>query len=74
MNLTNASVQIAKDSRTITEDSNRVALATARDSAAMRIISAVTLFFLPATFTAVSSKLSEMDKNCSTDSKIPDTL
>lgn len=62
MNLVNASIQIAKDSRTITEESHRVTLWSARDSAAMRTISAVTLFFLPATFTAVSYTLSETDR------------
>ena len=36
------------------EDSRAVAAATARDSAAMRVIAAVTILFLPATFTAVS--------------------
>lgn len=40
-------IEIARDSRS-------VALATARDSAAMRVIAAVTVLFLPATFTAVS--------------------
>lgn len=38
----------------IAEDSRAVALATARDSAAMRVIAIVTIVFLPATFTAVS--------------------
>ncbi len=40
-------IQLASDSRA-------VAVATARDSAAMRAIAAVTMLFLPATFTAVS--------------------
>ena len=45
-------VQVAKDSRT-------VAVATAQDSASMQVIAAVTILFLPATFTAVSlSRLS----------------
>ena len=39
--------------RIIAEDSNQVAMLTRRDSADMRIIAAVTLIFLPATFTAV---------------------
>ena len=39
----------------IAEESRTVALATARDSAAMRVIAAVTILFLPATFTAVSN-------------------
>ncbi|KAI0458931.1 hypothetical protein F5B21DRAFT_527748 [Xylaria acuta] len=38
-------IQVAKDSRS-------VAIATARDSAAMQVIAAVTILFLPATFTA----------------------
>lgn len=38
----------------IARDSNSVAESTARDSAAMRVIAAVTVLFLPATFTAVS--------------------
>lgn len=46
--------QIAEDSRRIAEDSKAVALATSRDSAAMRTISFVTMIFLPATFVAVS--------------------
>lgn len=39
----------------VADESRAVALATARDSAAMRVIAAVTVLFLPATFTAVSS-------------------
>lgn len=39
--------------KAIAEDSKVVAVATLRDSAAMRTIAAVTVFFLPATFTAV---------------------
>jgi len=39
--------------KTISEDQKRIALAATRDSAAMRVISAITAFFLPATFTAV---------------------
>ena len=41
----------------IAEDSKAVALATARDSAAMRVIAAVTILFLPATFTSASVTL-----------------
>jgi hypothetical protein len=40
-------IQIAKDSRA-------VALASAQDSATMRVIAGVTVLFLPATFAAVS--------------------
>jgi hypothetical protein len=39
--------------KSIAEDTKMVAIATLRDSAAMRTIAAVTIFFLPATFTAV---------------------
>jgi hypothetical protein len=38
----------------IAEDSKTVALATARDNATLRVIAGVTIFFLPATFAAVS--------------------
>jgi hypothetical protein len=43
--------------KALAEDSKSVALATARDSAAMRVIAVVTILFLPATFTAVSNLL-----------------
>lgn len=39
--------------KTIAEDSKKVGLLSRRDSNNMRIISVVTLFFLPGTFTAV---------------------
>jgi hypothetical protein len=45
------------DMKVIATDAKTVALATLRDSAAMRTLSVVTTFFLPATFTAVSSLL-----------------
>ena len=58
--LADASVRMAEaglragaDMKVITADSRTVALATLRDSTAMRAISVVTTFFLPATFTAV---------------------
>lgn len=54
-----ASVALAEASRQdnilmrkIAEDSKRVAVATSRDSAAMKIIAAVTILFLPGTFVA----------------------
>lgn len=43
--------------KALAEDSKAVAMATARDSAAMRVIAVVTILFLPATFTAVRSVL-----------------
>ncbi|SLM37914.1 hypothetical protein LPUS_07910 [Lasallia pustulata] len=53
-------VQIAEASqrdnaaiKAIAEDSKMVALTTSRDSAVMRTITAVTILFLPATFTTV---------------------
>ncbi len=69
-NLTN--IEIARTSRNISEmsrqdnklmlqiagESRAVAQATARDSAAMRVIAAVTVLFLPATFTAVGIRVS----------------
>ena len=39
----------------IAQDSKAVAVSTARDSAAMRAIAAVTILFLPPTFIAVSN-------------------
>jgi hypothetical protein len=54
--------QIAKQSMDIAQLSRKdnlamreVAIAAAKDSATMRVIAAVTLFFLPPTFVAVSS-------------------
>lgn len=44
-------IRVAKDSRA-------VAIAAARDSASMQVIAAVTILFLPATFTAVSYSIS----------------
>jgi hypothetical protein len=38
----------------ISEDQKQIALAATRDSAAMSVISVITIVFLPATFTAVS--------------------
>lgn len=48
-----AGLRASADMKAIATDSKMVALATLQDSAAMRTISAVTTFFLPATFTAV---------------------
>ena len=42
--------------RCIAEDSNQVAILAHRDSTDMRVIAVVTLIFLPATFTAVSTQ------------------
>ena len=41
----------------IAQDSRAVAVSTARDNAAMRVIAGVTILFLPATFVAVSITL-----------------
>jgi hypothetical protein len=48
------SLRDSKAMREIAEDSKEVSLLTRRDSVDMRIITAITLFFLPGTFTAVS--------------------
>jgi hypothetical protein len=39
----------------LTELIREIGIATSRDSVAMKVIAAITLFFLPATFTAVTS-------------------
>jgi hypothetical protein len=39
--------------KTISEDQKKIALLATRDSAAMRVMSAITAVLLPATFTAV---------------------
>jgi hypothetical protein len=44
---------IAEASRKIADESKKVALWTRRDSSDMRVITAITLLFLPGTFTAV---------------------
>ncbi|KAI1176508.1 hypothetical protein F4777DRAFT_587921 [Nemania sp. FL0916] len=45
----------------VAQDSRAVALAAARDSAAMQVISAVTILFLPATFTATFFSMTFFD-------------
>ena len=50
------SLSLAATSTKLAETSQEVAIATSRDSAVMRVIAAITIFFLPATFTAVSNK------------------
>ena len=47
-------MRIAEESRRIADESKKVANLTRRDSTDMRVIAAVTLIFLPGTFTAVS--------------------
>jgi hypothetical protein len=56
-------LEISQESKNIAELSRqdnismqRIAVATARDSAAVRIIAAVTILFLPATFVAVRER------------------
>lgn len=44
----------------ISENQSRVAMAASRDSAAMRVIAAITTVFLPATFTAVRDKAAKI--------------
>jgi hypothetical protein len=61
LEIAQASQSIAKESRKDNQlmlqmagDSKAIAIATARDSIAMRVIAGVTVLFLPATFVAVS--------------------
>jgi hypothetical protein len=53
LNLSRASFRDSAAMIAIAEDSKQVALATSKDSSSMFIISALTLIFLPPTFTAV---------------------
>ncbi|RYN34544.1 hypothetical protein AA0119_g12375 [Alternaria tenuissima] len=46
------SLRLASTSTSLAQSSQSVAISTSRDSAVMRIIAAITIFFLPATFTA----------------------
>ncbi|KAF2269314.1 hypothetical protein CC78DRAFT_277396 [Lojkania enalia] len=46
------SLRLALTSAELAKSSQAIAIATSRDSALMRIIAAITVFFLPATFTA----------------------
>jgi hypothetical protein len=48
------SISIAETGTRLAATSHQVAIATSRDSAVMRVITAVTVVFLPATFTAAS--------------------
>lgn len=80
MQIAEASRRIAEASRLdnlamreIAEDSKAVALATARDSAAMRVIAAVTILFLPATFTATLFSASFFDFHPRNPSKVVST-
>lgn len=53
--LTEHSVQLAHDSKTLAEDTKTLAEKATRDSNSMKAIAAVTMFFLPGTFVAVST-------------------
>ena len=50
-----ANIRLGESSLAVSAASTDIAIATSRDSAAMRTIAAVTMVFLPATFTAVSA-------------------
>jgi hypothetical protein len=58
--LAESSLQNSSVMRSIAIDSSKVALLTRRDSTDMRIIAAVTLAFLPGTFTAVSFPIAHL--------------
>ncbi|KAF2789792.1 hypothetical protein K505DRAFT_89541 [Melanomma pulvis-pyrius CBS 109.77] len=57
------SLELAATSTQLSKISYGVAIATSRDSALMRIIAAITVFFLPATFTATFFSTSFFDFN-----------
>jgi len=48
------SLELASISTSLAQSSQSVALSTSSDSKIMKIIGVITVFFLPATFTAVS--------------------
>ena len=52
------SLTLAGTSTKLARSSQEVVIATSRDSAVMRVIAAITIFFLPPTLTAVSETLS----------------
>ncbi|KAF2734622.1 hypothetical protein EJ04DRAFT_576734 [Polyplosphaeria fusca] len=54
-------LKIASTSTRLAESSQAIAVATSRDSAVMRVIAAITIFFLPATFTATFFSTSFFD-------------
>ncbi len=54
LRIAEASKRDSADMKQIAEISKRIAVNTSKDSAAMRNLSALTMIFLPPTFTAVS--------------------
>ncbi|KAI4917143.1 hypothetical protein J4E90_003650 [Alternaria incomplexa] len=55
------SLKLANTSTSLAQSSQSIALSTSRDSRVMRIIAAITVFFLPATFTATFFSTSFFD-------------
>ncbi|ORY19171.1 hypothetical protein BCR34DRAFT_207116 [Clohesyomyces aquaticus] len=55
------SLSLAATSTKLAATSHEVAISTSRDSAVMRVIAAITVFFLPATFTATLFSTSFFD-------------
>ncbi|KAH7411821.1 hypothetical protein DE146DRAFT_255853 [Phaeosphaeria sp. MPI-PUGE-AT-0046c] len=64
------SLRLASTSTDLAESSQMVAISTSRDSAVMRVIAAITIFFLPPTFTATFFSTSFFSFNANLDGKI----
>ncbi|USP72805.1 hypothetical protein yc1106_00079 [Curvularia clavata] len=64
------SLSLASTSTSLAQSSQSVAVSTSRDSAIMRIIAAMTIFFLPATFTATFFSTAFFDFNSSLDGRM----
>ncbi|KAG9193670.1 hypothetical protein G6011_03705 [Alternaria panax] len=64
------SLRLAKTSTSLAQSSQSVAISTSRDSAVMRIIAAITIFFLPATFTATFFSTTFFEFNADLDGRV----
>ncbi|KAH8731933.1 hypothetical protein GQ44DRAFT_698214 [Phaeosphaeriaceae sp. PMI808] len=64
------SLGLAGTSTKLAESSQEIALSTSRDSAVMRVIAAITIFFLPATFTATFFSTTFFSFNSSLDGRV----
>ncbi|KAH6881705.1 hypothetical protein BKA58DRAFT_6907 [Alternaria rosae] len=64
------SLKLASTSMSLAQSSRSIALSTSRDSRVMRIIAAITVFFLPATFTATFFSTTFFDFKPNQDEKI----
>ncbi|KAI4714078.1 hypothetical protein J4E89_001528 [Alternaria sp. Ai002NY15] len=64
------SLKLASTSTSLAQSSQSIALSTSRDSRVMRIIAAITVFFLPATFTATFFSTTFFDFKPDQDDKV----